>query len=178
VLPTLTFSFNSYAEETDGGAEFFANLYLGSCMKNIHNFEVLPTQLITNNLPKFPSEQAAHFLNGLKGDAWPVPHQGQLGNFVLSLPAGIPFCEVYVRRANQADVERQFIKLVGNAPAPLVAELKIDQQAETVPNGKTHTLSYTWSVPHASRKMMFTLPTANSENAQLQVSASAFMVTE
>jgi hypothetical protein len=178
VLATLAFSFSAHAEETDGRTELFAKLYLNLCMKNINNLEALRTQLTTNKLPKFPPEQAKHFLDGKEGDAWPVPYQGELGNFVVALPARKNFCEVYVRRANQADVERLFIKLVAKAPAPLISEIKRDALAETAANGKTHTISYTWSLPQATRKMLFTLTTASAENAQLQVLASAAMITD
>lgn len=174
VLATLALSCNSHAEEADGNSQFFTKLYVSLCMKNINDFEALRAQLVTNKLPKLPPEQAKHFLNGKEGDAWPVPYQGQMGNFVLALPVGL--CGVYVRRANQADIERQFMKLVAKAPPPLIAEMNVDNWAETVVNGKTHTISYTWSLPQATRKMMFTLTTANSENAELQVFASAAIV--
>lgn len=175
-LAALVLSCNSYAQEVNGNSQFFTKMYAGFCMKNINNFEALRTQLVTSKLPKFPPDQAKNFLQGKGGDAWPVPHQGQMGNFVLALPVG--FCTIYVRRANQADIKRQFIKLVATAPAPLVSEMKVDNWAQTGPNGKTHTISYTWSLPKATRKMQFTLTTASSEKANLQVFASTAVVEE
>lgn len=177
-LTIFAFSITGHAEEIDGKAEGFAKLYLTTCMQNINNLEALRTRLINNKLPKFPPEQAALFLQGQAGDAWPVPHQGQLGNFVLTLPAGKNLCTIHARRANQAEVEQQFIKLVAKAPPPLVSEPRNDEQAETAANGKTHTISYTWSLPSANRKMLFMLTTASSENAQLQALGSASMISE
>lgn len=104
VLLTLALSCNSYAQEADGNSQFFTQLYSGFCMKNINNFEALRSQLVAHKLSKLPPEQAKPFLNGKGGDVWPVPQQGQTGNFVLALPAG--FCGVYVRQGNQADIER------------------------------------------------------------------------
>jgi hypothetical protein len=175
-LTALVLSSNSYAQEVEGNSQFFTKMYAGFCMKNINDFEALRTKLVNSKLPKFPPDQAKNFLHGKVGDAWPVPHQGQMGNFVLALPIG--FCTLQVRRANQADIERQFIQLVGSAPAPLIAKKTVDNWNETGANGKTHTISYTWSSPKAMRKMQFTLTTASSENAELQVFASTAMVKE
>jgi len=178
ILLAFAFCGTVHAEEIDGRAEYFSSLYLKLCMKNIDSLGALRTQLTNNKLPKFPPEQAAHFLNNKDGDAWPVPYQEQQGNFVLTLPAGDSFYSVLVRRANQADVERQFIKLVATAPPPLVSEMRTDEHSETPTNGRTHTISYLWSLPQATKKMMFTLTTAYSENAQLQVVASTTIIKD
>lgn len=178
VLAIPAFSFAGQAAAADDSTDHFAKTYSGFCMKHVNNPDALRTQLIASKLPKLPPEQATHFLSGQEGDAWPVPYQGQLGNFVLALPAGKNMCALYMRRANQAEVEREFIKLVGKAPASLVAEKRTDKYAETPGNGETHTISYTWSLPQASRKMVFTLTTASSEKAQLHVLASSAMVSE
>lgn len=148
------------------------------CMKNLHSLDTLRSQLVKSNLPKLPPEKAANFLNGSGGDAWPVPSQGELGNFVLALPAGNNLCVVFARRANQIDIERRFEDIAGKAPAPLVVEKGIDQKLDTLPNGETHTVSYEWSIPQAPRRMMFTLSTSASENAQLQAMASATVVSK
>lgn len=166
------------AEGGDPKAEFFAKLYASMCMKNLNNLEALRNQLTKNNLPKLPPEKAALFLNGSDGDAWPVPNQGDFGNFVLVLPAGKNLCIVYARRASQIDVERLFLDMTSKAPAPLTGEKTIDKRADTAPNGETHTVSYSWSIPQAPRKMMFTLTTAASESALLQAMASAAIVSE
>lgn len=172
------FSAPSRAEEGDPKAAFFAKLYASMCMKNLNNLEALRNHLTKNKLPKLPPEKAAIFLNGSDGDAWPVPNQGDLGNFVLALPAGKNLCIVFARRAGQMDAERLFLDMTSKAPAPLTGEKVIDKKADTAPNGETHTVSYTWSIPQAPRKMMFTLTTAASENAQIQAMASAAVVSE
>ncbi|NTV10578.1 MAG: hypothetical protein HGA47_07365 [Zoogloea sp.] len=167
-----------YADGPDSKANYFSNLYASLCMKNLNDLEALRTSLVGKGLPRFPPEQAGLFLRGNAGDAWPVPFDGTTGNFVVALFSDKSFCAVYARRATQADVERQFVQLVGTAPAPLVSEVKQDATANTGRNGKTHTISYTWSLPQAHRKMLFTLTTANSEDAQLQAMASAAMINE
>ncbi|WP_407928102.1 NMCC_0638 family (lipo)protein [Collimonas humicola] len=45
-------------------------------------------------------------------------------------------------------------------------------------NGKTHTISYVWSLPQVAKKMMFTLTTAYSENVQIQVMASTANISD
>lgn len=166
------------AAEPSGTDNAFADLYLSTCMQNLSHLDALRARLIANKLPKFPAEQAAHFLMGQEGDAWPIPAQGQMGNFVLSLPSQQNACTVFARRANQMDVERQFIALVAQAPAPLVSERKPDRAAESGPNGEKHTIAYTWSMPGATRKMLFILTTASSESAPMQALASAAVISD
>lgn len=122
-------------------------------------------------MPKLPVEKAAHFLSGNPGDAWPVPDKH--GIFVLSLPTNKNICAVYARRADTAIAEKLFAGQVANAPPPLVSKQVINERGQTVANGPTHTISYEWSAPNAPRKMLFTLTTASSETAQLQVLGSA-----
>ncbi|MFC1542335.1 hypothetical protein ACFL4M_00415 [Pseudomonadota bacterium] len=178
VLVIFAFSTVSHAEEIDGRTEPFTNLYLKLCMKNLNDFEALRTQLTNNKLPRFPPVQAALFLKGHRGDAWPVPYQGQQGNFVLALPSDKNFCAIHARRVNQAEVERQFIKLVSKAPPPLISELKNKEVSENSTNGMMRTISYAWSLPQAKRKMLFTLTTASSKNANLQALGSVAMIFE
>jgi hypothetical protein len=83
---------------------------------------------------------------------------------------------VHGRRADPASAEKMFARLVASAPAPLVSKQVRNERAKTVANGPTHTLSYEWSVPNATRKMLFTLTTASSDTAQLQVLGSAAIV--
>lgn len=178
VLAMLAFGMTGHAEGADGRADFFANLYANLCMKNIDNLEELHSQVAKSNFQKLPPEHAAQFLRGLDGEAWRVPYQGQVGNFVLVLPAGKNICELYARRANQADVERQFSRLAAIAPPPLISEINPVENSETAANGKTHTLSYTWSAPQAKRKILFIVTTSSSESAQLQALGSVSMVKE
>lgn len=166
------------AAEPAGASKAFADLYVGTCMQNLNNLDALRARLLTNKLPKFPPTQAAHFLMGLEGDAWPVPAQGQTGNFVLTLPAQKNACTVLARRADQAEVERLFIALVAKAPAPLVAERKPDVAPAPGPDGEKHTIAYTWSVPGAARKMLFVLTTASSDSAPMQAVATAAMTSD
>lgn len=125
-------------------------------------------------MPKLTPDNSAHFLSGSEGDAWPVPDK--TGTFVLALPRNKNICMVYARRADTTKAEQIFVGLVGNSQAPLVSRLAKDERAQTAANGSTHTISYEWSVPNAARKMLFTLTTANSDDAQLQVLGSAAII--
>ncbi|HEY8095271.1 MAG TPA: hypothetical protein VIE65_04150 [Methylobacter sp.] len=160
------------AGEGEDQANSFANIYASLCLKNLSNLEALREKL--KRMPKLPPEKAAIFLAGNPGDAWPVPDKH--GMFVLALPSGKNLCAVHVRRANTEAAMKLFTGLVANAPSPLIAKQVRNEQAQTTANGQTQTISYEWSVPNAERKMLFTLTTASSENAQLQVLGSAAIV--
>ncbi|MBP5988354.1 MAG: hypothetical protein KA538_14340 [Azonexus sp.] len=161
-----------FADEGENQANSFANIYASLCMKNLTNLEGLREKL--KPMPKLPAEKATHFLAGNPGDAWPVPDKH--GTFVLALPSGKNLCAVHVRRANTEAAKKLFAGLVANAPSPLVAKQVRNEQAQTSTNGQTQTVAYEWSVPNASRRMLFTLTTAASDTAQLQVLASAAIV--
>lgn len=160
------------ADAGEDQAKSFANIYASLCMKNLANLEGLREQL--KPMPKLPPEKAAPFLVGNPGDAWPVPDKH--GTFVLALPSGKPFCAVHVRRANTESAKTLFAGLVANAPPPLVAKQVMNEQAQTTANGQTQTVAYEWSGPNTSRKLLFTLTTAASDTAQLQVLASAAII--
>lgn len=166
-LPSICF-----AGEGEDQANSFANIYASLCLKNLPNLEALREKL--KPMPKLPPEKAAHFLAGNPGDAWPVPDKH--GTFVLALPSGKNLCAVHVRRANTEAAKKLFAGLVSTAPSPLVAKQVRNEQAQTTANGQTQTVAYEWSVPNASRKMLFTLTTAASDTAQLQVLASAAII--
>lgn len=85
---------------------------------------------------------------------------------------------VHVRRANTEAAKQLFADLVASAPAPLIAKKVRDEQAQTTANGQTQTLAYEWSIPDVSRKMLFTITTAASDTAQLQVFATAAIIEE
>lgn len=161
------------AAEPGGTSTAFVYVYLSTCMQNLTHLETLRANLIANKLPKFPPAQAAHFLMGMEGDAWPVPAGGQTGNLVLSLPSQKNVCALMARRANQADVERDFITLVAKAAAPLVAERQPDRAPEPGANVEKRTIAYTWSLPGAARKMLFVLTTSSADNAPIQALATA-----
>ncbi|WP_426110919.1 NMCC_0638 family (lipo)protein [Pseudomonas sp. DSP3-2-2] len=114
--------------------------------------------------------------NQLVSDAWPVPDK--YGTFVLALPGGKNFCAVHVRKANTETATKLFTALVANAPAALIVRQVKNEQAKTASNGQIQTVSYEWSVPNATRKMLFTLTTASSESAQLQVLGSAAIIDQ
>jgi hypothetical protein len=160
-----------FAGVAEDQADAFAKIYASLCLKNITNLDSLREKL--KDMPKLAPEQSAHFLAGNQGDAWPV--SDKTGTFVLALPSNKNICAVYARRADAAKAEQLFVALVGNSPAPLVSRPVRDERAHTPANGPTHTISYEWAFPNAARKMLFTITTATSDDAQLQVLGSAAM---
>ncbi len=173
-ITALAFSAAAFGAASLGEnqAQAFANIYASLCMKNIHDLGVLRKQL--QSVPKLPPEKAAHFLAGQAGDAWPVPDKQ--GLFVLALPAGNNLCAIHGRRADTEASKKQFVRLVGQAPAPIVLKKLHPETRQTTANGSTETLAYDWAVPKAPHKLRFTLTVAPSENAQLQVLGSAAIV--
>ena len=161
------------AETGDDQASSFIRLYSSLCLKHVNNLEALRDKL--KPMSKLPPEKAEHFLAGRPGDVWPVPDKS--GTFVLALLKGKDFCAVYARRADTEAVEQKFSAILATAPSPLVAKQVEDQRAQTSANGQTHTVAYEWSAPDGHRKMLFTLTTASSAEAQIQVLGSAAIVS-
>lgn len=163
-----------FAGEGEDQANSFANIYASLCLKNLSNLEALREKL--KPMPKLPPEKAAMFLAGKPGDAWPVPDKH--GTFVLALPSGKNLCAVHGRRASTETASKLFTGLVATAPSPLIAKQVRNEQVQTTANGQTQTVSYEWSAPNSARKMLFTLTTASSATAQLQVLGSAAIVSQ
>ena len=153
-------------------ASSFANIYASLCLKHLSNLNGLRQTL--KDLPKLPTEKAVHFLAGKTGDAWPVPDK--YGTFVLAIPSQQNFCAVHARRADTEAARKYFMGMVATAPLPLVAKQVTNKQQQTRDNVLTQTIAYEWSTPNTPRKMLFTLTTASSENAQLQVLGSAAII--
>ncbi len=174
VLIGLASNAAAAASEGENQASSFANIYASLCLKHLNNLDALREKL--KPMPRLPQEKASHFLAGNAGDAWPVPDK--YGTFVLALPTGKNMCLVHVRRADTEAAKKQFSNLVANAPSPLVAKQVRNDQTQTAANGSTQTVAYEWSVPNAPRKMLFTLTTAPSESAQLQVLGSAAIISQ
>lgn len=168
----LTSTLASAATDGLNQAASFTNIYASLCLKHLHNLDELRQTL--KAMPTLPPDQAAPFLAGYTGDVWPVPDK--YGKFVLAIPTGKNFCTVHGHRADTEAVKKQFIKLLSSAPPPMVAKQVTNQQRQTSMNGLTQTIAYEWSTPNAPRKMLFTLTTASSENAQLQVLGSAAII--
>lgn len=164
----------SHAGEAEDQANSFINIYAATCLKHITDLDSLRIKL--KSAPELPAEKAALFLAGHAGDAWPVPNKH--GLFVIAIPSDINMCMVYARRADTTIVESSFKKIVEKSPRQLDTKKLIDEHRDTDSNGPTHTVSYEWSVKNAPRKMLFTLTTANSTSAQLQVMGSAALTRE
>jgi hypothetical protein len=154
--------------QSDDSAEFFNHIYWSLCKSNAGNPDLLRTNLKAKGLPELPPEKARLFTHDSSGDAWPIPHNGAIGNFVLALPTGKKMCAIYARRADAHTLEVLFSQLGETAPAPSVADRQQDVYTDTEANGKTHTISYIWSTPGNPEKLLFMLTTSESPSAQLQ----------
>jgi hypothetical protein len=164
------------AVPADENADGFLNLYVELCVRHFGDLEDFRARLLHDKVPKLPAEDAQLFLSGMEGDAWPVPYKGEMGNYVLALPAGKNLCLLHARRANAAAVEKGFLDIVADAPAPMVARRGPDREELTPSKIRTRTVSSTWAPPEARRKMEFMLTTTASSKAELQVLGSVAMI--
>jgi hypothetical protein len=126
-------------------------------------------------LPKLSPEKAAGFLNGRDGDAWPVPYNGQLGNYVLVLFPHQSLCAIYGRRVNTSEVERDFDNLMSHVSGAMQSKLESDQVKDSA-QGPIHIKGYIWTVighPQIVRGMHFILSTATSDGAPFQAFGTA-----
>jgi hypothetical protein len=164
------------AVPADESADGFLNLYVELCVRHFGDLEDFRARLLRDKVPRLPAEDARLFLSGMEGDAWPVPYKGEMGNYVLALPAGKNLCLLHARRANAAAVEKGFLDIVADAPAPMVARRGPNREELTPAKIRTRTVSSTWAPPEARRKMEFMLTTTVSDKAELQALGSVAMI--
>jgi hypothetical protein len=164
------------AVPADEKADGFLNLYVELCVRHFGDLEDFRARLLRDKVPKLPAQDAQLFLSGMEGDAWPVPYKGEMGNYVLALPAGKNLCLLHARRANAAAVEKGFLDIVADAPSPMVARRGPNREALTTAKIRTRTVSSTWAPPEARRKMEFMLTTTASDKAELQALGSVAMI--
>jgi hypothetical protein len=176
VLATLFCTPLLASAQSDDSAEFFSHVYWSLCKSNATNPDLLRTKLKAKGLPELPQEKAKLFTNDADGDAWPIPYHGAIGNFVLALPAGKKMCAVYARRTDAHTLQLLFSQFAETAPAPSIADRQHDVDADTEPNGKTHTISYIWTPPGEPEKLLFVLTTSESPSAQIQALATVSVI--
>lgn len=164
------------ASNADPNGDGFLNLYVELCVKRIGEIDAFHDKLLREKVPKLQPDSAKAFLAGMEGDAWPVPYQGKMGNFVLVLPAQKNLCMLYARRTDIAAVEQGFAEMVAKAPEPMVATRGPETHAVTASNGATRTVSTDWAPPGSERKMQFILTTASAPDAQVQAFGSVAIV--
>jgi len=168
LLPTF-----AHAEER---ALFLQKVYLSFCLKRFDDYAALRGEMIERGLPRLAAEQAAPFLQGQEGDAWPVPYAGQFGQFVLTLPAGDNLCAVMARRADPESTERWFVTLAETAPAPLKARQVLDETRQSPLNGEVRTRAWRWAAPAAPQQLQLTLTTAQNPDAAIQAMVSLALI--
>ncbi|GAA0792799.1 NMCC_0638 family (lipo)protein [Marinobacterium sediminicola] len=164
VLPSLA--------QADERAVFLKKVYLSFCMKHFDDYGALRHELIAQQLPKLPPQQAQHFLPEGGGDAWPIPYQGQFGQYVLALPEGNRLCSVLARRSDATVTRQWFADLASQAPTPLHSSKLSEKQIQTPLNGEALTESWQWATEHAPRRLLLTLTTSRESGAAIQAMVS------
>ncbi|PPC78261.1 hypothetical protein C4K68_06405 [Pokkaliibacter plantistimulans] len=172
VLATLLFSPGSQAAGIDPAAEFFATLYLNTCMRYVGDAQTLRNQLLQQKLPALSKDEAAFFLENQKGEAWSVP--SSVGNFVLAIRRdGI--CAVFAERANTATTEALFSSLMVKTPNGLQA-LKVRDTARQGNLGTVRTMEYRWFAAGNNKALQFILTTLPAGDAKVQAMATSSTV--
>lgn len=160
----------------DPTGDGFLNLYVELCVKRISEIDAFREKLLREKVLKLQPDSAKLFLAGMAGDAWPVPYQGKMGNFVLVLPEQKNLCMLYARRTDTSAVEQGFAEMVAKAPDPMIATRGPETHAVTRANGDSRTVSTTWAPPGSERKMQFILTTTSAPDAQTQAVGSVAIV--
>ncbi|PSL12512.1 hypothetical protein CLV44_11741 [Marinobacterium halophilum] len=164
--------------QADERATFLQKVYLSFCVKHFNDYAALRAGLAEQQLPKLPPQQSQHFLQGREGDAWPVPYQGEFGQYVLVLPEGDNFCAVMARRSAPMATRQWFEQMVAQAPTPLQATRLGEKQVKTPLNGEARTESWQWATEHAPRRLLLTLTTADDPEAAIQAMVSLALATQ
>lgn len=146
----------------DDKGQGFLTIYVDLCVKHVMGKDDIRARLEHAKAPKLSAEAAAKLLPGMQGDAWSIPFDKQIGNFVLVLPAGNKMCMLHAQRTNVAEVERLFKLMTSKAPAPLVARAApIREINQGGVQGRVNAAS--WTEPGAAGKLQFTLTTSAAD---------------
>jgi len=166
------------AAAADDNAQGFMSLYVSLCMKNFTDLDGFRQRALRAKVPRLPPEDARFYLGKFKGDAWPVPYKGQVGNYVLAVATEKNLCKVFAKRADAGQLEREFLATVKAAPAPVLVRVLRPVVQDTGKNGKTRTVGVTWSRPGTRRNIQFMLTTSAADQASLQALATVATVVD
>jgi hypothetical protein len=159
----------AFAAGREGQANVFSENYSSLCVKHAGNFEALRDQF--KRSAKLSPEKASTFLSGKAGDAWSVEASSK-GAVVLAIPDDKSTCALHVQGVDAKSAQKQFTQLVGKAPYPLLAKRVRGESAREASKGGVQTVSYQWSAPNSTKKMVFTLTTNTSEKTSSQAQGS------
>lgn len=166
LLLSIISGISQAATEGESQANSFSNIYAAFCLKYLNNFEELRAKLKLIH-PQLPHDKAMYFLEKKLGDAWSVSDKN--GAFVVVLPSEEQSCLVYGEKTDAELVKRKFIDFFTMLLAPLNAVQIKSEQVKTAGNTVKKTISYEWSAPNKKQTILFSLTTASSETAQIQI---------
>lgn len=143
-------------------------LFATTCMQYYYSQDALHDRMEIQGLEVLPPDQAGFFLSGKEGTAWIFVAPST--RYVISLSKN-SICSVFAQRGNPEQIQAGFLKLVGTAPAPLVAQLP--DTAELGPNNDlAKTVARSWARPKDKEELLFVLTTSSSEEVTAQAMAS------
>ncbi|MFC0253529.1 NMCC_0638 family (lipo)protein [Massilia consociata] len=163
LLPTIGVA----APEQQAAA--FMDIYTSHCIKYLHDFDGLRSQL-KKTATQLPAEKAAMFLQGSPGAAWMVP--SKQGQFILVVHNDKNLCALYAKTVPALAAQDMFEKVVSAAPAPFRSEKKRSTSTQGT-DGTRRTVAYEWSTDSSQRKPLFALTTTTSTKSVAQGVATA-----
>ncbi|MBJ7539843.1 NMCC_0638 family (lipo)protein [Marinomonas transparens] len=172
-LCSLTFEPVIASTDEEHKASIFIKYYTAFCLSYVTNLESLRESL-TANTAKLPPKVARKFLSGHDGDAWKLLDEQVIS--VVALPNHKKFCSLSMQKADTEYAKKQFIRLVSTAPQPFMSKQVSSHKTLSALNVLTNTISYEWSLPNSRQKMLFTLKTALSPKADVQLFGSTEIV--
>lgn len=146
----------------------FNALFATTCMQYYYAQDTLRDQMKSHGLEVLPPDQAGVFLGGKEGTAWIFVAPST--RYVISLSKS-SVCSVFAQRGNPDQIQAGFQKLVGTAPAPLVAQAP-DTAGLGPNNDLAKTVARSWARPADKEELLFVLTTSSSEEVTAQAMAS------
>jgi hypothetical protein len=167
----------SASHAADPGAVIVMKIYTDVCVPNMGKPDQVRAWAAEKHLPPITSEPALGVFVGAgeHGGAWAVPSNA--GNFALSIRGKTEACAVWARKADPADVEAAFKKVIDGIARPGLEITKIEDKTVPTPIGQARSLVYLVKTASSPTGFVFTMLTAehpgSAFQASLQIAKSA-----
>ncbi len=177
------------AQADDVAAQFTMKLFDQACVQNFGHLEQVQTWAFSRDLAPIVNPDALAVFLGYRqshvthehavagggvvnmGQAWAVP--GPDGHFVLSIRTDPESCIIWAQKADQAEIEAAFKKIVEGMSKPGV-QVKADQdQSIDVPDASVHVQVYRFWTGVAETSSVLALASVNRSGGPFQAMIQA-----
>jgi len=156
------------ASAADVGAEGLTRIFIDACIPNMGELEKVRLWAQQQHLTEIQNQPALNVFvgSGTEGAAWAVPTGA--GNFALAIRGKTQGCVVFGQKADPAEAQAYFRKLVEGAKKPgLNIKVEKDETSAT-PAGVAHMLAYDIWAESAPKGFVFLMMTVEHPNAAFQ----------